>query len=353
MAFDKLFTIVFRLRDSSTPSNVSNSLMTLSRIIACVAIFLGLACGLSGLAETRAGAKEEFVGSIPGDDLSRAFVGGMATNVPVHCITWRLTLSTNQNAGASARFTLSATYGLQGKTDPNQLEAGPTVEVQGEWEIVRGMKAKPDAVVYRLHGDERKESVSLVQAGKNILHFLDEDKNLRVGNAGWSYTLNRTGVPLPQAAAPAAEVTNAVASSSSTNFWRTTPRSGPNVHGYYEGRSPCQEISRLLGVSTSDDCIKVKWQLILYRDPVTHVPTTFALGGLAWRNPPKTGKWFIVKGTKENPDAEVYQLDTEDQNGFLSFLKADDNILFFLDQNRELLVGNEQFSYTLNRATGK
>jgi hypothetical protein len=166
--------------------------MILSRVIACLTILLCLACASSGLSETRTVAKEEFVGSIPSDDISRAFVGGIATNVPCHCITWRLTLSTNLNA--PAKFTLSATYGLQGKTDPNQLEEGPTVEVQGNWEIVHGSKARPNAVVYRLYLEGRKKSVSLVRVGKNILHFLNEDKTLRVGNAGWSYTLNRKGV---------------------------------------------------------------------------------------------------------------------------------------------------------------
>jgi hypothetical protein len=332
--------------------------MTLSRVIACVTISLCLAGASSGLSQTRTVTKEEFVGSVPCDDISRAFVGGIATNVPCHCIAWRLTLSTNLNASTPAKFTLSAKYGLQGKTDPNQLEEGPTVEVQGECEIVRGTKAQPIAVVYRLYADGRKKSVSLVKVGENILHFLNEDQTLRVGNPGWSYTLNRKGMLLPQTAAISTEETNAVASSVSTNYWRTTPRSGPNVHGYYEGRSPCQEISQLLGVPKRDECIKIKWQLILYRDPVTHAPTTFAVGGIvvggvAWRNPPKTGKWSIVKGTKEDPDAEVYQLDTDDQTGFLSFLKADDNILFFLGKNRELLVGNESFSYTLNRAAMK
>ncbi len=120
-------------------------------------------------------------------------MGGLATNVPCHCTTWRLTLSTNLNAPAPAKFTLSATYGLQGQTDPNQLEAGPTVEVRGEWEMVCGTKGKPNAVVYRLYPEGRKESVSLVRVGENILHFLNEDKTLRVGNAGWSYTLNRKG----------------------------------------------------------------------------------------------------------------------------------------------------------------
>jgi len=167
--------------------------MTFSRVIGCVTISLCLACASPGPSETRTVAKEEFVGSIPSDDISRAFVGGIATNVPCHCITWRLTLSTNLNAHTPAKFTLSATYGLQGKTDPNQLEAGPTVEVQGKWEIVHGTKAKPNVVVYRLYPDGRKESASLVRVGENILHFLNEDKTLRVGNAGWSYTLNRKG----------------------------------------------------------------------------------------------------------------------------------------------------------------
>jgi hypothetical protein len=142
----------------------------------------------------------------------------------------------------------------------------------------------------------------------------------------------------------------AQAQSDSTNFWKS-PRSGPNIHGYFEGRSPCQEIVRLLDASGRDECIKIKWQLILYRDPTTLAPTTYALGGFAWRNPPKTGKWAIVKGTKEDPNAVVYQLDPDLPQGFLSFLKADDNILMFLDRDRNLLVGNSRFSYTLNRST--
>jgi hypothetical protein len=136
------------------------------------------------------------------------------------------------------------------------------------------------------------------------------------------------------------------------SYFRGIPRQGPNIFGYFEGRSPCQEIAKMLGVSGREACIKIKWQLILYQDPVTHAPTTYALGGFAWRNPPKTGKWAIVKGAKEDPDAVVLQLDPDNPQGFLSLLKADDNILFFLDKNRELLIGNEQFSFTLNRVPG-
>jgi hypothetical protein len=35
----------------------------------------------------------------------------------------------------------------------------------------------------------------------------------------------------------------------------------------------------------------------------------------------------------------------------LLLLKADDNILFLLDQNREPMVGHAEFSYTLNRVS--
>ena len=87
---------------------------------------------------------------------------------------------------------------------------------------------------------------------------------------------------------------------------------------------------------------------ILYQDPVTHAPT-YALEGFMWRNPPRTGKWTILKGTPIDSNAVVYQLDPDDPQGFLSFVKADDNILFFLDKDRNLLIGNIKHSYALNR----
>src|SRR5688500_5053517 len=149
-------------------------------------------------------------------------------------------------------------------------------------------------------------------------------------------------------AAPAPETATNQATPATTNFWKQTHK-GPHVRAYYEGRSPCAEIRKLLNVPGHDDCIKIKWQLILFQDPVTRAPTTYALGGFAWRNPPKTGKWAIARGTKEDPNAVVYQLDPDQPQGFLSFMEADENILLFLGKDREFLVGNADFSYTLNR----
>lgn len=73
------------------------------------------------------------------------------------------------------------------------------------------------------------------------------------------------------AAPPSTDGTNAPGG---TNFWKQA-RSGPHIHGYYEGRSPCQEIVRMLNAPDREHCIKIKWQLLLYQDPVTGVPTTW------------------------------------------------------------------------------
>ena len=139
---------------------------------------------------------EEFVGSTPCDTLSREFLGGLSTNTPCHFIAWRLTFSKSAGANEPNRFSVSATYWLPGRNDTNQVEEGPTVTGDGTWELLRGSKAKPDAPVYRLHGRKTPKPISLVQVGQNLLHFMNEDKTLRLGNAGWSYTLNRKGAGL-------------------------------------------------------------------------------------------------------------------------------------------------------------
>ena len=59
----------------------------------------------------------------------------------------------------------------------------------------------------------------------------------------------------------------------------------------------------------------------------------------------------MLKGTKTDPGAIVYQLEPDSGKPHsLVLLKADNNILFFLDENMNHLVGDTYTSYTLNRA---
>ena len=125
---------------------------------------------------------------------------------------------------------------------------------------------------------------------------------------------------------------------------------GPSVYGVFEGKSPCQSIARQLNIEVGAECIKLKWGLTLYQDSVTLKPTTYKLDGTFFRKKDREGRWHIVHGTRTDPGAIVYQLDLGEPNGFLFLLKGDDNVLFILDKNKDFLVGNAQFSYTLSRA---
>jgi hypothetical protein len=63
----------------------------------------------------------------------------------------------------------------------------------------------------------------------------------------------------------------------------------------------------------------------------------------------REGTWTMLQGTKTDPNAVVYQLQLEGSQAPVSFLKVDENHLFMLDRDWNLLVGNALFSYTLSR----
>ena len=168
-----------------------------------------------------------------------------------------------------------------------------------------------------------------------------------VGNGGWSYTLNR---------ADSAEkpVDPSLAANAPDMSYPISPFAiGPNVFGVFEGRSPCHGIARELNLPQHAGCHKVKWRVTLYQNPETSVPTTYKIEGTLHRQRVREGTWSIVRGAKIDPNATVYRLNPTETEAALLLLKADNNILFFLDQSRELLVGHADFSYTLNRVVRK
>lgn len=134
----------------------------------------------------------EFVGSTPCDDLPRQFLGIPAQS-PCERITWQLTLLTDQDTSLPTIYKLVSTYGMQAQSAPGFVAGGTTTEIQGTWTIVKGTKSNPDAVVYDLNAEQPRSSMSLVKVGDHLLHLLNPDKGLMIGNAAWSYTLNRKG----------------------------------------------------------------------------------------------------------------------------------------------------------------
>ncbi|MBD0280018.1 MAG: hypothetical protein ICV81_18940 [Flavisolibacter sp.] len=91
----------------------------------------------------------------------------------------------------------------------------------------------------------------------------------------------------------------------------------------------------------------MKWYFLFYTDSVTGKPSYFLMGGMGYRKETMAkGKWQIV--TKPNGRI-IYRVYFDKWVRSLDLLKGDDNILFFIDAGGRLLVGNEDFSYTLNR----
>lgn len=255
---------------------------------------------------------------------------------------WKIMLYQDSATGAPSTYTLESTYG---PSQPNSLGpagGGTAISMEGTWSIVKGIKADPDADVYQLYSEDSEVAVSFVKMSDDILHVLNRDKTLMLGNAAWSYTLNRTDNRPPIA------MDGPVSSGpEATRPPIPTTPPGSSVLGVCEGRSPCHEIVfEILKVAPFPNCLKVKSQLTLYQDQATGTPSAYMYMGTSTI---REGTWTILEGTKDNPDAIVYQLHLDDSQGPVSFLKADENHLFLLDRDLRLLIGNALFSYTFSR----
>ncbi|HMF71327.1 MAG TPA: hypothetical protein VK616_07615 [Flavitalea sp.] len=147
--------------------------------------------------------------------------------------------------------------------------------------------------------------------------------------------------------------------------------SAKDSSAFFAGTTPCNNIIRPLNkIAPEADCawnechcFMVEWKLTLYSDPLTRKPTSYKLISInrftvretnMYSQPgTKTeseGKWAIIHGSKTNPEAIVYQLNPDKPEISLSFLKLSDNLLHIVDQDGRLMIGNEFWSYSLNRA---
>ncbi len=263
-----------------------------------------------------------FVGSTPAGEAIRRRLGIPAQGGTADPLMWQLTLHGDPSSGP-------ASY---------ELRIVNALERKGQWRVAPPERSQRGARVHELDG-----AVSLVEVGENLLHVLDEDRSLMQGDGGWSYTLNRVGSIEPPGAGPLAPGFDP------PSYTLAPLASGASVKGVFEGRTPCQGISRALGLATHPGCIKAKWRLTLFQDPVTQAPTTYRIeGSLHWRQA-REGRWAVERGTPARADAVVYQLEPSHGEAGLQLLEGDANVLFFLDADRRPMVGHAEFSYTLNR----
>lgn len=276
-----------------------------------------------------------FVGTSPCAEFAKSF---LAIPAAERCdrIKWQLSLH------ESGKYVLRREWGYW--VDNATYLAKGSTNLEGAWKTAKGGTNTP--VLVQL--ENNKNSLAFALVDQNVLHLLDAKQNLAIGDSGASYTLSR----------------DQQSSVISTGGHSALSEKELPAEIVFSGRTPCSEIAKDVNRSVGSDCFKLKWLLTLRRDPKTLAPTTYHIKGTLYRqeNPdtefPREGTWKVIKGTKTNPNAVVYQLDPArptdhpaSKDGPIYLLKADPNVLFFVGKDGNLLIGNEDFSYTLNLDT--
>jgi hypothetical protein len=260
------------------------------------------------IASCVSGKGNTYIGSTPADTVVRSFLG-IPLSDSVDFIRWKLILKDNQ-------YQLYCNYGI-GKANTNGfIDGGIKIELSGKY--------RKEKYYYLLQNGTK--TLRVIELNEDLLHVADAGNSLLVGNGGWSYTLNNI---------------------SSSGFVEVSIRGAPIVFNdsmAFEGRTPCQVPGIIAPGSL---CYKLKWYIVLYANTQKNKPGTYKIFGTPWRREGgRTGNWKIIARKKGQT---IYQLNDDNENGFLYFLKLDDHIIIFTDARGKLLVGDEDFSYTLNR----
>ncbi|MDX1941701.1 MAG: hypothetical protein SFU99_14170 [Saprospiraceae bacterium] len=274
--------------------------------------------------------KSILVASTPGGIVLKSMLG-IPIKDSIDFIRWNLTIQEDR------LFVLNLHYGL---SQPNTLgfqKDGERLNLQGTYTITSSKKKTLNGVIYTLKSDAVPAPIRFIQVNNNVFHLLDDNDQLMIGNGGWSYTLNRKDVIADETSVLPA-LTPADAFLNDTALQRV-----------YDGRTPCAAIAKTYHLPVGNDCFKLKWRLILHRDPKTLKPTTYTINRIKHSVEKTEAKWAIQKGYGNNPDAVVIQLNPDKPDESLSFLVGDENVLFFLDNKKQLFTGNPDFSYTLNK----
>jgi hypothetical protein len=270
----------------------------------------------------------QFVGTVPCGAAIRAFVGGLAGGASCASVMLRVDLGVPE--GGAPGWSLEAVYGSNMAANVGRMIDGQTITLRGRLE--------QSGTTYRLTSGNG-QSISFRLIAGSLLHLLDERNRPMPGTAGWSYTLNRTDVT-DDPGRPEQVIGGS---------YSLQPRAtGSAVLGVYGGRTPCTRILRELRIGLNDGCQRIKWRVTLFQDSVTLQPTRYRIEG-SMHHAAREGAWRIVRGTATDPTAIVYLLDGTASEGPLRLLKADDDVLFVLDERGQPLVGTIDFSYTLNR----
>lgn len=106
-------------------------------------------------------------------------------------VEWKLTFYQDPVTHEPIRYTLTSINRFNVKETNMYSQPGTMSESEGEWAITRGTKTNPNAVLYQLNPGKPGIALSLIKLSDDLLHVVDQDDRLMIGNEFWSYTLSR------------------------------------------------------------------------------------------------------------------------------------------------------------------
>ena len=256
-----------------------------------------------------ASSKEiNYTASTPADPLVRTFLGISLTD-SIDFIRWKLSLT-------DIKYSLECAYGI-GKPNTNGFYDEKKI-------VLSGIVKRENSNYILENGDH---ALKLAELNVNLLHILNNDNTLLRGGGGWSYALNNM-TPSP---------------SNQFNMIKKQLIALKDSIAF-EGRTPCG-VPHIIEPGKS--CYKLKWYLVLYSNKKNE-PATYRILGTPYRREDggKRGNWSVTTG---KDGRIIYQLNDENEKPFIFLLQLDQGVLIFTDANGNLLVGDHDFSYTLNR----
>ncbi|WP_316784584.1 hypothetical protein [Pedobacter frigiditerrae] len=269
------------------------------------------------------------VASTPiGKELQTTF--GVSSANEYDFMKWELNL--NQN---NQQFILDLNYGESMPNTTGFINGGKKAQISGTYTANTGQIGNLSGKIYELKDTKTGNRFSFLQIDEHIFHLLSAKRTLMVGNSGYSYTLNNNNL-------------NKTDSTSPSLIMAKLADNNKAIQLSFAGRTPCEEIATDNKLTVSEGCFKIKWSIVLNRDPQTLKPSTFTMRRINIGPDTLIGNWQVLKGITAQPKALVYQLKSTNTKETYNLLVGDDNVLFVLDQHFRLYPGNKLHSYTLN-----
>lgn len=252
----------------------------------------------------------------------------LETNPRPDFVRWKLTLvPESTDAGL---FYLHLNYGVSQPNTLGFIGGGRHKDVSGDYAFY---EKESDGILQKflfITNEDSMVHLLLKQVHPYIWQVLNDDGSFMSGNGGWSYSLNQTS-PSPAPIKP-------VPHTPSTDLFPSAVALDSII---LVGRTPSAAIAQDQGWKLNEQSFKLKWKFVLYADHTGLFRTV--MNNQAQNT---KGTWLQEK----LPDGQsVLIISPQGQKTPFRLAMLDHWVYLFMNKQNQVLVGNMDFSYTLDR----